>query len=54
MSVKLLTSTNVGEVTRQITASITLYKHSFPTNKGRFFLLQKTQKIGILDFGDRN
>ena len=26
-----------GEVMRQVTAPIALYKHSFPTNKGKFF-----------------
>ena len=46
----LLTSTNVGEVTRQITTLVALYKHSFLTNKGKFFPLDNFQKIGILEF----
>ena len=46
----LLTFINVGEVTRQVTALVALYTHSFPTNKGKFFLLDNFQKIGILEF----
>ena len=36
-----------GEVTRQVTTPIALYKHSFLTNKGKFFLLHnvEVQKI---------
>ena len=37
MSVNLLNSTNVGEVTRQVTTSIALYKHSFPDKKRQVF-----------------
>ena len=46
----LLTPTNVGEVTRQVTALVALYKHSFPTKKGKFFPLAILQKIEILEF----
>ena len=46
----LLTSTNVGEVTIQITTLVAQYKHSFPTNKTKFFPLDNFQKIGILKF----
>ena len=50
-SIAIMRSECKGEVTRQVTAPIALYKHSSPTKESKLILLHNSQKFGIPDFG---